>query len=356
MFSFLRRQDWILNFSILATTSIGLVVLLSISKDLFIQQLISLLIGFGLILVLSYFDWRSLISHKWFIAGTYLFSILLLLITYLFAPPIRGVKSWLVLGPVQFQVSELAKLSIILLLAYFFSREHIGIARFSTMIRPIIYFLIPAFLIFLQPDMGTVVILSGIFVGFLLISGLKGKHILIGLIALSVLGFAGWNGILEDYQRERVIGLFQPEYDPLGVNYSTIQSKIAIGSGGVVGKGFNQGTQIQLGFLPEASTDYIFSSVVEEWGLVGGVLIIGLFSLMIVRIILIGYSSESNFYRFISLGAVMMFLVQFAINMGSALALLPVIGVTFPFLSYGGSSLIVNAVIIGVIQSGVVKQ
>ena len=245
---------------------------------------------------------------------------------------------------------------MIIFFAYYFSKRHIGIGRLSNMIRPLIYFIIPAAFVFLQPDLGTVTILFCIWIGFLIVSGLPLKKVIIGFLILILLIGASWFTVLQDYQKERVIGLFQPNYDPLGVNYSTIQSKIAVGSGGWFGKGFQQGTQVQLGFLPEASTDYIFASFAEEWGLLGGLVIIGLFVLMLIRIIKIGLYADNNFYRLLCLGAVIMFLAQFAINIGSALGLLPVIGITFPFMSYGGSSLLINAIIIGIVQSAAVHR
>jgi len=243
------------------------------------------------------------------------------------------------------------KVAMIILFSYYFAKRHISIGRVGNIIRPFIYFLIPAFLIFLQPDLGTVTVLFGIWVGFLLVSGIRRKHLIIGLLILVFVAAVGWNLVLQDYQRARILGLFQPEADPLGVNYSTIQSKIAIGSGGFLGKGFGQGTQIQLGFLPESGTDYIFSSLMEEWGLLGGLLVLVAFGVMIIRIIVIGMEAESNFYRLFCLGSVIMFLIQFIINAGSAVGILPVIGITFPFLSYGGSSILINAMIIGIVQS-----
>ena len=134
-----------------------------------------------------------------------------------------------------------------------------GIARISNIFRPFVYFLIPASFVFLQPDMGTVIVLFCIWVGFLLVSGLPWKHIIVGFLLVSTAVTASWFTVLKPYQKERIIGLFDANYDPLGVNYSTIQSKIAVGSGGFFGKGFGQGTQVQLGFLPEPGTDYILS-------------------------------------------------------------------------------------------------
>ena len=160
-----------------------------------------------------------------------------------------------------------------------------------------------------------------------------------------------WQSVLQDYQKERIVGVFFSERDVLGINYSVIQSKIAIGSAGFFGKGFNQGTQIQLGFLPEAQTDFIFAALIEEWGIFGGMLIIAAFMFLILRIITIGMETDNNFNRFLCLGTVVLFGVQFVLNVGSNLGLTPVIGVTFPFLSYGGSSILINLILIGIIQS-----
>ncbi|MDO8601614.1 MAG: FtsW/RodA/SpoVE family cell cycle protein [bacterium] len=351
MFSLFKRQDWWLNGAVFALLGLSLLMLSSIEKDLLTQQLIWTILGVILIFLFAQIDWRALASYRWIIFGIYVFSLLLLITTYFFAPVIRHTRSWLVLGPFQFQVSELVKVAIIIFFAYYFSKRHIGIAHFSNIFRSFIYVAIPAAFVFLQPDMGTMIVLLGLWVGFLLVSGLRLKHIAIGLLLIVAVIGVSWNTVLQDYQKERVIGLFQPNYDPLGINYSTIQSKIAIGSAGFFGKGYQQGTQVQLGFLPEAGTDFIFSAFIEEWGLFGGLIILGLFFFMIARIIQIGLRAENNFSRFICLGTALMFLIQFVINVGSATGLLPVIGLTFPFFSYGGSSILVNSMLAGIVQS-----
>jgi rod shape determining protein RodA len=215
---------------------------------------------------------------------------------------------------------------------------------------------LPAAFILIQPDMGSTLIIFGLWLGYLFISGIKTKHIFIGLIILLILGFWGWSGFLKDYQKERIIGLFNPEYDPLGINYNAIQSKIAIGSAGFFGKGFHRGTQAQLGFLPEAATDFIFAAFTEEWGLMGAILLISSFGLLIFRIIRIGFFSENNFSKLICLGTIIIFVLHFVFNVGSNIGLFPVVGLPFPFFSYGGSSLITNALLIGIIQSIVVRR
>ena len=355
-FALFKRQDWLLNSAIFALIGMSLLMLRSIDGALFLQQLGWALIAVLVIFIFAHIDWRALAAYKWIIVGIYFVAIALLVITYFFAPTIRNTRAWLVLGPVQFQVSEFVKVALIIFFSYFFSKRHLGIARLANIVRPFLYFLIPAVLILAQPDMGTVIVLFCIWVGFLLVSGLPWKHIVIGFMIVMLAVGASWFTILKPYQKQRIVGLLDPTYDPLGVNYSTIQSKIAVGSGGIVGKGFGQGTQVQLGFLPAASTDYIFSAFTEEWGLLGALLIIFVFGLAIFAIMRIGLQADSNFYRFICLGAAIMFLVQFGINVGSALGLLPVIGITFPFLSYGGSSLLINAMMIGIVQSAAIYR
>lgn len=356
LFTLFKRQDWILSSALFGLMGASLVMLGSISSELFAQQLAWAIIATLVVFIFAHIDWRGLVAYRWIIIGIYLFSIVLLIATYFFAPEIRNTRAWLVVGPAQFQVSEFVKIALIILFAYFFSKRHVGIARISNIFRPFVYFAIPATFVFLQPDMGTVIILFCIWAGFLLVSGLPWKHIVIGFLVVVVSVTASWFTVLKDYQKQRIIGVFDPTYDPLGVNYSTIQSKIAVGSGGWFGKGFGQGTQVQLGFLPEAGTDYIFSSITEEWGLFGGMFVLALLGVILFRVIRIGFYAESNFYRFVCLGATVMFLAQVTINVGSALGIFPVIGITFPFLSYGGSSLLINAMLLGIVQSGSVYR
>jgi len=174
---------------------------------------------------------------------------------------------------------------------------------------------------------------------------------LIGFLIFILIFSILWLTFLKPYQKERILGFISPNRDPLGINYNVIQSKIAIGSAGLFGKGFQQGTQSQLGFLPEAQTDFIFSAFVEEWGLIGGFLLFAAFLLIIFRIIKIGVKSKNNCAKFICLGAIIAFTLQFFFNIGSCLGLSPVVGITFPFFSYGGSSLLTNALLIGIIEN-----
>jgi rod shape determining protein RodA len=346
-----KRHDWYLNGAILFLAAASLVMLASISFRFFWLQLIWFGLGFLMIFFLTQADWRPFPNYRWAIFGLYFLSVILLVMTLIFAPVIRNSRSWLVFGPVQIQTAEAAKLGLIIILAAFFAKRYIGIAHTRNIIISFLYFLLPTVLILFQPDLGSALILSGIWLGFLLVSGIRWRHILIGVIGLIFLSLMSWNFFLRDYQKDRITALFNPEFDPLGSNYSVIQSKIAIGSAGFFGKGFKQGTQTQLGFLPESHSDFIFAAFTEEWGLLGGLLLIAAFALMIGRIIKIGLRFDNNFSKLLCLGTAIMLVLQAVINLGSNVGLLPVIGVSFPFFSYGGSNLLINAFLIGIIQS-----
>lgn len=278
-------------------------------------------------------------------------SVLLLILVYFKGPLINETRSWLVFGPFNFQPVELAKISLILILARFFSRRHIAIARWKHIFTSFIFFAIPGSLVALQPDFGSGLVLFGIWIGFLLVSGLPPKRIIVATVIFIIVGFALWHMVLKDYQKERIIGVFSPDKNALSINYSVNQSKIAIGSAGFFGRGYGQGTQTQLGFLTEPSTDFIFAALVEEWGWIVGFLAIASFLAIILWILRTGSVADLNFEKFICLGAAIAFVWQFFLNIGSVLGISPVIGVTFPFLSYGGSSLLTSFFLIAIINA-----
>jgi len=349
-------MDWPLNGAVLLLAAMSLTTIFSVARNLFWYQLIWFVLGLLIIIFFSQVDWRPLINYRWFVFAIYAISLLLLVVALLFAPAIRGVRGWLVFGPLQIQVAEIAKLSLIILFSYYFAYRHIGIAQWRNILISLGYVVLPALLIFFQPDLGSMLVLVGLWAGYLLVSGIRWRHLLIGLIILAIIFSVGWNYVLQDYQRDRIVGLFNPDYDPLGVNYNAIQSKIAIGSAGFWGKGFQQGTQVQLGFLPEANSDFIFAAFIEEWGLFGAIVFLIVFAVLLFRIIKIGLMAENNFSKLACLGTAILLLLHFVINIGSNTGLLPVIGISLPLFSYGGSNLLTNAVLIGIVQSIVVKR
>jgi rod shape determining protein RodA len=226
-----------------------------------------------------------------------------------------------------------------------------AIARWKTIITSFFFFVIPAAISVKLPDLGSAVIFFGIWFGLLLLLGLPLRRTLVALLVLLLAAGFIWVYVLKDYHRARIVGFLFPQENALGINYSVTQSKIAIGDGGLLGKGYGQGTQTQLGFLSEPTEDFIFAAVIEEWGLLGGLVVCAAFAFLIFQILRIGMLADENFEKFICLGTAMMFAVQFILNTGSATGLTPVVGVTFPFLSYGGSSMLANSFMLAIINS-----
>lgn len=347
----LRRFDWILISAVIFLSLASLLVLASISKELFWRQAGWYLLGFLLAAVLSRINWRWLANRGYLIKIFYSLIIGLLFFAYFFAPPIRGVRGWLVAGPFQFQPAELAKLGLILIYAGFFSRRHLEASLFRNLSHSFLYLLPPLFLVAIQPDFGSALILFGIWIGFILTSGITGRQFTAGFLLLAALSVILWFYVLKPYQQDRILSFLLPDRDPLGSSYSVIQAKIAIGSAGFFGKGFGQGSQVQLGFLPEPATDFIFAAFVEEWGWLGGALLLAAFFLINYRIIKIGLKTLGNYAKFICLGSGITLLFQFFFNVGSNLGFSPVVGLTFPFFSYGGSSLLTLFILLGIIQN-----
>lgn len=328
----------------------SLAILSSVSTSLFLLQLAWIGVG-AVILVLFYFvDWGALLSYRWAIIALYVFSMALLVFVYLRGPIIRNAASWLIIGPFSFQPIELAKIALILLYANYFSRRHISIGRWKYVTGSFVFFIIPAILVALQPNLGSAVILFGLWYGTLLVSGLPLRRVLVSLLVFLVAGVLLWNFGFRDYQRARIEGFLYPNRDTLGVNYNATQSRIALGSGGFWGKGYKQGTQTQLGFLSVPESDFVLAAFVEEWGFFGALVVLSAFGFLIFYILGIAAGAERNFEKYICLGVAIMFTTQFFINSASVTGLFPVIGVPFPFLSYGGSGLLMNFVALSLVD------
>lgn len=330
---------------------LGLIELSSISTKLFWTQGLWVVLGVALVWAFNRFDWRAVFQSRYIVWAIYILSVGLLVFAYITAPVIRNTKSWLVFGPLRFQPVELVKIALILMYAGYFSRRHLFIARISNILGSFALFLVPAILTLKLNDTGSVIVLFGIWLGFLLVSGLPRKLVLWGLLFVVILGPLIWGYALKDYQKARVLGVLNPEANSLGINYSTTQSKIAIGSAGFFGKGYGQGPQTQLGFLTEPSTDFIFPALVEEWGLVVGILVIAAFLVLIFNILRIGLVADQNTEKFICLGAAIVLGLHLLLNGGMTLGLTPVVGVPFPFLSYGGSNIFINFFLLGIINA-----
>lgn len=345
-----KQFDWGIFFSIAILATGSLLSLASTSPVSFRRQIFWYIAVFILIYLGRKINWRWLGGQGWFRHGLYWMGIGLLVLSHLQGTMIRGTKSWITIAGIQFEPVEIVKIGLLFILAHFFSRRHISASQIKNIFLSFLYTAIPAALVVTQPDFGSTLIVVSVWLGFLFVSGIRKKRLLLGIIVAILLFVVLWTSFLRPYQKDRLTAFVFPEKDPFGINYNVIQSKIAIGSAGVFGKGFGLGTQSQFRFLPEAQTDFIFAAFVEEWGLVGGISIIGAFFLLIYRLVKIGLRAGDNYSKFVVLGTVIIFTLQFFINIGSDLGLMPVTGITFPFFSYGGSSLLTAGMLVGIIE------
>ncbi len=343
-------MDWALMGALFFLAAVSLVALASYDQDFFHKQLVWYAIGFVVIFAGAFIDWGWLVRWPIFQYGIYWLAVAFLVASNLQSHVIRGAKSWLVVGGFQFEPAELAKFALIILLAGFFTRRHLAAWRTKYLFISGFYVGLPALLIAIHPDLGSTIIILSIWVGFVLMSGINKKRFFIGLLVALLLFALLWFSFLKPYQKDRLTAFLSPNRDPLGINYNVIQAKIAIGSAGLLGKGFGEGTQTHLHFLPEAQTDFIFAAFTEEWGLLGAFLLILTYIVLFYRLMDIGLRAGSNEEKFLILGAFLIIFVQFLINIGSNLGLVPVTGITLPFVSYGGSSLLTVAVLVSIIQ------
>jgi len=317
----------------------------------FKKQIIFFGIGIFLMFLISFFDWRELRENPYLILILYSLCLLGLIGLFFLAPEIRGVKSWYKLGPVSLDPIEFTKIILIILLAKYFSMRHIEMYRVRHILLSGAYIFLPAVLIFFQPDLGSVLILIALWVGVLIISGIKLRHFLILVLGGLLILILSWSFLLKDYQKERVLSFLTPGIDPLGVSWSQNQAKIAIGSGGIFGQGIGRGSQTQYGFLPEPQTDFIFGALAEEMGLIGVLVLLSLFSILIWRIIKIAILSQTNFPRLFAAGFSIVLISQIFIHIGMNIGMVPVIGIPLPLVSYGGSSLIATLIGLGILES-----
>ena len=356
MIKYFKKLDWILIISVLLLIGIGLLSIYSISLGKgdflnFKKQIIFSAIGIVLLFLVSFFDWRGFQDNPYFVLVLYFVCIGLLTGLFLFAPEIRGIKSWYKIGPFSYDPIGITTLVLVILLAKFFSIRHIEMYRLSHILLSGLYILIPFILISRQPNLGSALILIALWLGILLVSGIKLKHFLILALSGFLIVVLSWQFVLKDYQRERVISFLAPQIEPLGASWSQNQAKIAIGSAGFWGKGLGSGSQTQYGFLTEPHTDFIFSSIAEEFGLMGAMFLLLLFGVLIWRIMKIAFSATTNFPRLFAAGFSVVLISQIFIHIGMNLGILPVIGIPLPLVSYGGNNLIAILIGIGVLES-----
>ena len=279
----------------------------------------------------------------------YLLGVVLLISVALFGHISHGAQRWLDIGPIKIQPSEIMRIAMPMMLAFYFSKQE-GKPMMADFAIGALLLAVPVALIMKQPDLGTslLVVASGFYILFL--AGLNWKFLLGGAVAFAALTPVFWS-MLHDYQRRRIEILIDPTQDPLGSGYHTIQAMIAIGSGGMAGKGWLNGTQTQLDFLPERTTDFIFAVFSEEFGFMGNLLLLGLFSLIIMRGFVIASQAQSTFARLLAGSITLTFFTYVFVNMGMVSGILPIVGVPLPLISYGGTSMVTICVSFGILMS-----
>ncbi len=346
------RIDWVLVLALLPILGGGLVTMSSFTgeENYLTRQLLWIGLSFVVFFVFSFLDIRF-IKRTNVLMTVYGGGILLLLSLFVVGSTIKGATSWINLGAFSLQPSDPMKIILILLLAKYFSRRHMEIKNPKHIIVSGIYFMIPFALIFLQPDFGSAAILFLIWFGLVLVSGISKKHLALILGGIALAGGVMWMFVLQPYQQDRILSFLDPLADIQGAGYNAYQSTIAVGSGQLLGKGVGFGTQSRLKFLPEYQTDFIFAAFAEEWGFVGSILILLLIAVVVWRVLRIGNHAASNFETLFAFGFAIMIMSHVLINVGMNIGLLPVTGITLPFLSYGGSHLITLFAGLGILMS-----
>lgn len=349
-----QNFDWLLLALILLIVAIGIVNLYSAGYNrtpegatpVYVKQIYWLAVGLAVMFFTLLYDYRHYekVAYPFFIL-----TVVLLLGVMAAGKMVSGSKRWLVLGPITFQPSEFAKLAIILVLArYFHRRPQTAPLTLRDLLAPLVLVLVPALIIVKQPDLGSGLLVLAVAGALILFAGVHWRTLLIGGLGVVLAAPAAWP-FLKDYQKQRLFTYLDPEMDPLGAGYHIIQSKIAVGSGQFWGKGFLQGTQSQLYFLPEQHTDFVFSVFAEEWGFVGSAFILLLYAGLILWGLQIARTCKDRFGQFLAVGVTALFFWQVFTNICMVTGLLPVVGIPLPLLSYGGSSLVTTMLALGIL-------
>ena len=319
---------------------VGLAALYSISNGDFnswpLKHSQRFILGLIIFFLVIFFDLRLIFGYAYVI---FFLSIISLVIIPFFGIESNGATRWINIAGVSLQPSEFVKYTLILALAKYFHSINNDSSFIKTLIIPLIITIVPVLLVITQPDLGTalIILLGGI--SLFWISGLNYKYFIVGVFSILCSLPVLWQ-YLKDYQKDRVLTFFNPERDPLGNGYHIMQSKIALGSGGIFGKGYMEGTQSHLNFLPEMQTDFIFTMLGEEFGFIGTLLLLLIYAALIMISIRLALKSRSLFSKYLSLGVCNVFFIYVFVNIGMVTGLLPVVGVPLPFISYGGSSML----------------
>lgn len=342
--------DWLLLGAVFFISVAGILTMNSFvdQNNLFTRQIIWLLVSIVVFIVASLVDWRFL-RRRDSILVVFFGSILVLLSLFVLGSVFKGARSWFDLGAFAFQPVDFTKIALVLVLSKYFSRRHIEIANVRHILISGFYTFVIFMLVFLQPDFGSAIIIFFIWLAMVLFSGISKKHLL-AVFFTGIICFGGlWFFVFKDYQKARIVTFVNPLTDIRGAGYNAYQSMIAVGSGEIWGKGVGLGSQSKLKFLPEYETDFIFAAFSEEWGFVGVIILFTLYGVVFWRILKIARRGATNFETLYGLGIASIFLSHFVIHVGMNVGLLPVTGITMPFMSYGGSHLISEFLALGIL-------
>ncbi|KKS41347.1 rod shape-determining protein RodA [Candidatus Kuenenbacteria bacterium RIFCSPLOWO2_12_FULL_42_13] len=356
----LKKMDWLLFTPVLLLIIFGLATLYTTNLNVenpdwtaFNKQLLSAGLGLIGLFVIKFIDYRRLTNYSWLI---YIVALILLAVVFLWGKTIRGTTGWFVLFGFNFQPVELAKFALVLTVASLYHKHRGREKSFSTVATLILITTAPVILTMLQPDLGSAAMLLTVGLAFFGLLSLKPKQIIYVTFMAIVTAIAVWNFVLVDYQKNRIMTFVDPMRDPLGRGYNVRQSMIAVGAGQALGRGLGLGTQSQLRFLPETATDFIFAAIAESLGLLGASVLLALIAWLFLRILMIIKKCRDNLSAYLVFGFGVIFFTQTVINIGMNLGLLPVMGLPLPFVSYGGSFLILSLAAIGVMESVSIRQ
>lgn len=351
-------MDGLIFLAVLVLTGLGLLAIWSVdlSRDPeflnFKKQLAFAAAGLALAVSLTIVDWRALRALA---RPAYIFGAALLAAVLLFGEVVRGTRGWFGLGTWTFQPVELAKILLLLALAKYFSVKA-QVVDFKVLSGSLALTALYVGLVVLQPDLGSALLLIALWVGLLCFTKIRKPHVLAFLALVAVVALGSWFFALKDYQKARITSFLNPESDPFGRGYNIRQSVIAVGAGGVLGRGLGEGSQSQLRFLPEAHTDFVFAVLAEQLGLVVVLILLGAFGVLMWRLVVIAQNVQDGFALFVLAGVATLWLVQIVLNTGMNMGLLPIAGLPLPFVSYGGSALLANFILLGIVQSIRVRE
>jgi len=352
-----RRSDPVIIGAVILLCVYGVVAVFSATQSVSVnggdpylflkKQVAGFLIGIAGLLFAAFFNY-----NKWkrYLVPLYLVNITMLVAVLFFGHAVHGAESWFQIGSFQLQPSELSKLILIITLASFVSSRKTQLEGLQDLLLAIAHISAPLILVMLQPDLGTAMCYVAILLGMMLIAGYPARHFAIIVLSGIIIVFVAIQfNVLKEYQINRLTVFVNPDNDPRGAGYNLLQSKIAIGSGQISGKGLFSGTQTRLQFLPERHTDFIFSVIGEEFGFIGTLFLLMLFFALVMRALRTGAFAKNLFGTLLASGIASLWLFQIMVNVGMTVGLMPITGIPLPFISYGNSSLIVHLVSVGIL-------